>query len=446
MSSRAKRQRLVSPNNSMDCEQHELILPPVIVHFTDSKGNFKQTHTTHMFKTFTVDLISQIGGQPRRSEIAKGGDLFVHPSTEEQQQKLLELTTCGGRPIKCSLPKSCTVNKGVIEGVPHPISNSDLEMMLRGQHVIEAYRFRHKSGAETERVVLSFSSTAPKEVVVAGITFRVGPYWPTPYKCSKCHRLGHTSGSGVCNELEHCSICCKVHPDDQECTTWCVNCQKDDHQADSRDCPAFIRMRNALREKTRIGGSLKEAFASLDAKQKRNYSYAAAAASGTALASGANAEPLDLARRLRTLEEEVAALKTITVPAISMVADSAQKIATEAKAEAAGVKREMNSRLDGFFNKQQENWKKFLDEQKASLQALMGGPGVSVVSSPEEVEEENRMDTTETGRTSQQHHTPPAAISTVPSHILPPRRAASGATAARGGGRGGGPANKNGSS
>ena len=58
-----------------------------------------------------------------------------------------------------------------------------------------------------------------------------------------------------------------------------------------------------------------EAISSLGAKQKLDYA--------AAVANGANVEPLNLARRLRALEEEVAALKTVTVPAISKVADSA---------------------------------------------------------------------------------------------------------------------------
>jgi hypothetical protein len=70
-------------------------------------------------------------------------------------------------------------------------------------------------------------------------------------------------------------------------------------------------MRDALREKARTGGTLKEALASLDGKEKTKnsyYSYAAAAASGATLTSGANAEPLDLLRRLKVVEEELFAL------------------------------------------------------------------------------------------------------------------------------------------
>ena len=114
-----KRLRPNTPNTSMESDQQQVFVPPVIIQFTDGQGNFKQPHSTHQFKSFSANLISLIGGEPRKSVIARGGDLFVHPTTEDQQQKLLRLTNCGGRPIKCSLPKSCTNNKGVIVGRPH---------------------------------------------------------------------------------------------------------------------------------------------------------------------------------------------------------------------------------------------------------------------------------------------------------------------------------------
>jgi hypothetical protein len=68
-------------------------------------------------------------------------------------------------------------------GVPTSLTDAELVQMLSHQQVVEAYRFKHKSGAPTERVALSFSVPIPEEVNVAGISFRLGPYWPTPYKC-----------------------------------------------------------------------------------------------------------------------------------------------------------------------------------------------------------------------------------------------------------------------
>ena len=76
-----KRARSNTPNNSMENELQQESVPPVIIKFTDSKGNFKQPHSTHQFKSFTTNLISLIGGVPRKSVIARGGDLFVHPTT-----------------------------------------------------------------------------------------------------------------------------------------------------------------------------------------------------------------------------------------------------------------------------------------------------------------------------------------------------------------------------
>lgn len=220
---------------------------------------------------------------------------------------------------------------------------------------------------------------------------------------------------------------------------WCVNCQRDDHQADSRDCPAFKRMRDALREKVRTGGTLKEALASLDGKEKTKnsyHSYAAAAASGGTLASGANAEPLDLLRRLKAVEEELFALKTVTVPATLKVAESAQKTADETKVEVNLLKTTIDERLKKFFNKQNKSWESFRAEQQAnfrSLQALMAEPAADATAPPPEAEDVSLVEMTDPRRDNQ--HPSPSAPSTVtvPSHIIQPMRRASGAAT---GGRG----------
>ena len=442
-----KRARSNTPNNSMENELQQESVPPVIIKFTDSKGNFKQPHSTHQFKSFTTNLISLIGGVPRKSVIARGGDLFVHPTTEAQQQKLLGLTNCGGRPIQCSLPKSCTSNKGVIEGVPIALKNEELLPLLRDQHVTEAYRFKNKQGVQSERVALSFSSLLPEEVTVAGFTYRVGTYWPTPYRCSKCQRLGHTSGNGACNEEEHCNKCCKIHTGEEECKMWCVNCNSDNHQADSRECPSFLFLRDALREKTRNGGTLKEAAASIK-KVNKHPNYAAA------VASGANAEPLDVSRRLKIVEEEIATLKSVTVPAVLKVAESAVKTANEAKAEVENVKSKLEGRLENFFKMQNEHRKNFEATQLAELQSfrqLLFEDAANAAKLPDgdesmELEESTLTNaaaaaSTNTGQQASQKGTPPPRNqlthpppppanrphpSAVPSHVVPRRESGAG--------------------
>jgi len=220
---------------------------------------------------------------------------------------------------------------------------------------------------------------------------------------------------------------------------WCVNCQKDDHQADSRDCPAFLRMRNALREKARTGGTLKEALASLDEKQngKTNHpNYAAAAAYGATVVSGANAEPLDLLRRLKAVEEELFALKTVTVPATLKVAESAQRTADETKDEVNLLKKNIDERLKKFFDNQNKSWESFRAEQQAnfkSLQELMAEPVPEAPQQPA-AEDGNLVEMTDPRRDTQHRNSPPATTtSSVPSHILQPMRRASGAAV---GGRG----------
>ena len=432
-----KRLRPNTPNTSMESDQQQVFVPPVIIQFTDGQGNFKQPHSTHQFKSFSANLISLIGGEPRKSVIARGGDLFVHPTTEDQQQKLLRLTNCGGRPIKCSLPKSCTNNKGVIVGVPTTLKNEELLQLLSEQQVFDVYRFINKNGAPTEKVSLSFASSVPREVKVAGISFNVGVYWPSPFRCSKCQRLGHTSGNGACNEEEHCFKCCKIHTGEEECKIWCVNCKSDNHQADSRECPAFLFMRDALREKIRNGGTLREAAASIKKVSNNHINYAAA------VASGANAEPLDVSRRLKIMEEEIATLKSVTVPAVLKVAESAAKTAKETKEEVAKLKKGLDSRLKEFFKKQNELREEFEATQLAELKSFRELLFEDAANEPKQPEEEESMELEEgaaaiatkmgqqapkiTQPPRNQHTTPPTTHrhppTPIPSHVVPPRKA-----------------------
>ena len=172
------------------------------------------------------------------------------------------------------------------------------------------------------------------------------------------------------------------------------------------------------------------------------------------MASGANAEPLDVSRRLKIVEEEIATLKSVTVPAVLKVAESAVKTANEAKAEVENVKSKLEGRLENFFKTQNEHRKNFEATQLAELQSfrqLLFEDAANAAKLPDgdesiELEESTLTNaaaaaSTNTGQQASQKGTPPPRNqlthpppppanrphpSAVPSHVVPRRESGAG--------------------
>ncbi len=221
-------------------------------------------------KAVVEDIESQVG-KPRRSNVPRGGDLFVYPTDENQQALLIELKQAAGRSIKADLPKTSSSKKGVIFGVPIHESEEDLLQELASQGVTKVERF-HKGTGETrtalETVALYFEKKIPDRVTIVAMSFTVKPYLPTPFLCKNCWRLGHTPK--YCpNTAKRCKNCGEEHDDTTHCSTKCVNCSSKDHQADSKLCPAFKKMQAIIKL------AVEEDISIRDARFKYESSYSA---------------------------------------------------------------------------------------------------------------------------------------------------------------------------
>ena len=96
----------------------------------------------------------------------------------------------------------------------------------------------------TRNIILHFNQVdLPKEVSVGYVKVKVRPFVPSPMRCFRCLRFGHTRercrnqpACGKCSSRDHSSDSCTAE------TLRCVNCDRDQspHSAFDPSCPAYL--------------------------------------------------------------------------------------------------------------------------------------------------------------------------------------------------------------
>ncbi|KAG7196401.1 hypothetical protein KM043_018810, partial [Ampulex compressa] len=170
------------------------------------------------------------------------GGLLVEVLTEKQSKTLLNVESFTGCNVRVSPHASLNYSKGVIT-CPDLLncSTADIERELKDQGVIAAKRITtRRNGFEenTTSIVLTFDRpNIPQKVKAAMYVLPVRLYVPSPLRCFKCQKFGHTSHR--CNNEPMCSCGRKPH-EGSPCTEpfFCLNC-KGNHRASSRNCPEY---------------------------------------------------------------------------------------------------------------------------------------------------------------------------------------------------------------
>lgn len=182
----------------------------------------------------------------------------MYPVNKKQQEIRLNITSFINRPVEGSLPNSSTSLKGLIRGVPIGDALGEIEEILKDQNVTDAFRPTGPDGLPAERIILSSSTKIPMRVTKANLSFELQQYFPNPYRCHRCWRLGHTRAN-CHSKSQACQKCGVSHDQSINCHTRCVNCGCRDHEADSITCPAYIESKNVLRMAITEKISVKEA-------------------------------------------------------------------------------------------------------------------------------------------------------------------------------------------
>lgn len=363
-----------------DSSQSEANIPssrlaPVIISLLEGNSTFKSMNIKEM-ELFCKSITDQ-AGEPLNSLVQSRGDLFVYPRDAVQQKKLLDLQEAAYKKIKCSLPKSSTIAKGVITNVPVEFSEEDLLAHLQEQGIEEVRRTTRQQGEEreaTETVILSATGSLPERVKVLSMSFPVRPHFPAPFRCKKCMRLGHTQGR--CKSTEpSCPTCCRHHDGANTCSMWCINCEGSDHRADSPDCPAFLEMKAVIKLSVLDGIPIREA------KEKFQSLSSQKMVTKNSLSLSLVEQIPPNSREVQNLREQIAALRmdmrtirTEKLPAMEYNLGVLNRRVDAADERIAALQENIDSRLDGLSKSQkkmEKNLNNRFDEMNANLAKLL---------------------------------------------------------------------------
>nr|CAH0101968.1 unnamed protein product [Daphnia galeata] len=290
-------------------------------------------------------------GTPRDSEIRRGGDLFVHPVDSKQQEVLLNIKQIAGRPVSCSLPNSFRKFKGRIQGVPVEDTIEEIKKALENQDVVDAFRPKNPDGSPSEKIILTFASGLPGRVKISSMSYDVRQYFPTPFRCRLCWRLGHTH-SFCGSKIQMCKKCGQHHETGVVCQQRCVNCGKSDHESDSAACPSYVELRNALKIAVMENITVKEA------RMRSQSLYSTIARSPTAPSPADNRSTIGLRNpttrppEITLLQAQVAQLQTemnmMKEATIPNIVKEIRQVASEVEATKANFGSRFD-RLDQFM-------------------------------------------------------------------------------------------------
>lgn len=184
-------------------------------------------------------------GKPKKMTKMNKNSILVEVYKEEQMNKLHTLKTIAGHPVTIEKHRTMNFVKGTI--LSETMSQSSLEELrenLSDQGVVNIERMKRKINGElcnTHRYIITFAGTRlPRVVTLADWHHEiVDLYIPTPMRCMRCQKLGHTK-KWCRQESDVCAQCCKEGHIANDCGNepFCVNC-KGDHHPRTRSCSAY---------------------------------------------------------------------------------------------------------------------------------------------------------------------------------------------------------------
>lgn len=131
------------------------------------------------------------------------------------------------------------------------LSESEIVDGLKEQLVLEARHITKKLEDDkyinTGAICLTFDRfTLPSSINICYSKASVREYIQNPFRCRKCQLLGHTTNK--CSAIiSTCSKCQLSEGHSGSCNLFCLNCKKEGHGSDDRNCPTYAIEREVLR-------------------------------------------------------------------------------------------------------------------------------------------------------------------------------------------------------
>ena len=172
------------------------------------------------------------------------GLLLIEVDQKQTHDKLLSIKKVLGIPVSVSPHSTLNSSKGTIfcDNI-HKHTEDQIQAKLEDQGVTHVHRIKRRDGEYTFLYVLTFNTTTlPQNIKVGYMNCKVRLYIPNPRRCFKCQGYGH--GQNTCSHDPVCPKCAasgRDHPSFEDCRgeQRCINCNKTDHPASSRDCPMY---------------------------------------------------------------------------------------------------------------------------------------------------------------------------------------------------------------
>ena len=90
--------------------------------------------------------------------------------------------------------------------------------------------------------VLTFLGNKKPDFIKCGLVrYEVDNYYPSPMRCGKCYRLGHSTR--ICHSAKLCSRCCGKDHEKKDCNSRdpkCINC-KGKHESTYKQCERYLQ-------------------------------------------------------------------------------------------------------------------------------------------------------------------------------------------------------------
>jgi hypothetical protein len=200
------------------------------------------------------EIIKSIGDVDNVFVVAKKF-LKIYCKDEKQKQALLKLNFLGETEIEISKNKKDTepsttgltnMFKTVIVGVPETITVEEIAEETGCKKAVKLYKGQGMNKTLTSAVLLIYDNTPPEYTYLGFNRHKTYDYKPTPLRCYKCQRFGHTANN--CNNRDICAACGGPHLFTL-CTSGtnkhCVNCGGA-HSAGYRGCPKYGEVQTNL--------------------------------------------------------------------------------------------------------------------------------------------------------------------------------------------------------
>ena len=223
-----------------------------------------------------------LAGKPKTYKKMKDG-LLVECATRKHSELLLKSKTLVSVPISVTPHKTLNSTKGVIRCRDlRNMPEEEIQTELASQGVTEVHRVTIRKGSErapTDTYFLTFNKTSlPEDIEVGFEKVRVSLYVPSPMRCFKCQKFGHTRMR--CSEEEVCGVCCKAkHEGACAQPALCANCGGK-HPSSSKECPMWLQEKEIQRVKTTDRISFRDAKKKVLSRQPQAagpHTYAAVA-------------------------------------------------------------------------------------------------------------------------------------------------------------------------